>query len=154
MELRPLRAAAIWPLTDLPARLAPLQSRLPLLAACVPAGRPVPLDGDVECLASLDEVAGTHPERTFLLPVEGDSMVDAYIHDGDTLVVDRSRQPADGDIVVASLDGDLTVKRLRLRNGLAFLLPENPDYPPVHVDEFSDLTVWGVVTHVLHDVRR
>ncbi len=155
MELapRPLRITDVWPLDGLPNHLATLQRRHVLYASRVSAGPPLPTEDDVERVATLDEVIGATPETTFFLGVEGDSMVDACIHDGDVLVVDRTRPPDDGDIVVAALDGDLTVKRLRLRNGYVFLLPENPDYPPLEVDEYSDLTVWGVVTHVLHDVR-
>ncbi|WP_412068587.1 LexA family protein [Rubrivirga sp. IMCC43871] len=156
MELaaRPLRDTDVWTPETLPDALAPLARRQILYASRVSAGPPLPTEDDAERVATLDEVIGATPETTFFLGVEGDSMVDACIHDGDLLVVDRTRQPADGDIVVAALNGELTVKRLRHRNGLAFLLPENPDYAPIEVDEYSDLTVWGVVTHVLHDVRR
>ncbi len=154
MELaaRPLRVTDVWTLDALPDALAPLARRHTLYASRVSAGPPLPTEDDAERVATLDEVIGATPETTFFLGVEGDSMVDACIHDGDLLVVDRTRQPSDGDVVVAALDGDLTVKRLRLRNGLVFLLPENPDYPPIEVGEHSDLAVWGVVTYVLHAV--
>lgn len=77
-------------------------------------------------------------------------MIEAGIHDGDLLVVDRSIEPGDGKIVVAALGGDLTVKRVVRRGGKLWLAPENPAHAPIEVD--VELHVWGVVTHVVHDV--
>jgi DNA polymerase V len=77
-------------------------------------------------------------------------MVMADIHDGDLLVVDRSKPAVSGKIVIASLDGELTVKRLRSRNNRLFLVPENPDYPEIDVTDKEDTVVWGVVTFVVH----
>lgn len=90
---------------------------------------------------------------TYLVRVSGDSMKDAGIADGDELVVDRAAEPADGSVVVAVLDGELTVKRLRIdRRGRARLVAENPEYPDIEVPELSDLIIWGVVTRCLHHV--
>ncbi|HEX9087733.1 MAG TPA: translesion error-prone DNA polymerase V autoproteolytic subunit [Arthrobacter sp.] len=89
---------------------------------------------------------------TFLVRVSGHSMDGAGIADGDELVVDRSLVPADGNVVVAVLDGELTIKRLRLEHGEVRLAAENPDYPDIVIPELADLTIWGVVTRCLHHV--
>ncbi|MBF6057787.1 translesion error-prone DNA polymerase V autoproteolytic subunit [Thiomicrorhabdus sp. HH1] len=120
--------------------------RLPLYASKVIAGFPSPAEDYVEARLDLNEKLIRNQEATFLLKVQGDSMRDAGILDGDILVVDRSVAPADGKIVIAALDGDLTVKRLRIRDGKTWLLPENPDYPPIAIREESDMVIWGVVT--------
>lgn len=76
----------------------------------------------------------------------------AGIADGDELVVDRSLTPADGNVVVAIIDGELTIKRLRLEHGRVRLAAENPDYSDVIIPELAELSVWGVVTRCLHYV--
>jgi DNA polymerase V len=80
-------------------------------------------------------------------------MRDAGIHAGDILVVDRSLTPSDRQIVIAMIDGEFTVKRLRRRGGGVFLEPENPDYPSIEVGENQELTIWGAVTFVIHQAR-
>jgi len=77
----------------------------------------------------------------------------ATIYDGDLLIVDRSLAPKDSDIAICILDGEFTVKRLQLQNGTVLLLPENPNYPPIVVDESNDFQIWGIVTHVIHQAR-
>lgn len=119
----------------------------------VPAGFPSPAQDYFEGRIDLN----THLIRditcTYLVRVSGDSMKDAGITDGDELVVDRAAQPVDGSVVVAVLDGELTVKRLRVdRRGQARLVADNPDYPDIEVPELSELIIWGVVTRCLHHV--
>lgn len=89
---------------------------------------------------------------TFLVRVSGHSMDGAGISDGDELVVDRSLTPVDGNVVVAIIDGELTIKRLKLERGRIRLAAENPDYPDVIVPEMAELSIWGVVTRCLHHV--
>jgi DNA polymerase V len=89
---------------------------------------------------------------TFLVRVSGHSMDGAGISDGDELVVDRSLTPVDGSVVVAIIDGELTIKRLRLEHGRVRLAAENPDYPDIVVSELAELSIWGVVTRCLHHV--
>nr|WP_246046230.1 S24 family peptidase [Rarobacter faecitabidus] len=90
---------------------------------------------------------------TFFLRVAGESMSEAGISDGDVIVVDRSLTPASGDVVVAVLDGMLTVKRLDVSHRGVTLRAENRHHPDIVVDELSELTIWGVVTTCLHHLR-
>lgn len=132
---------------ELPATLS-----LPLFGHKIAAGFPSPADDYVEDRIDLNQHLIRHQEATFFLRVKGDSMLGAGIHDGDLLIVDRALDPVDGKIVIAVLDGELTVKRLERKKGRLRLLPENPAYPPIEVKNEQDLVIWGVVTHVIHGV--
>ena len=146
MELRRLglRATDVIPYAPGP----PLP--LPLLLTRVPAGFASPADDHVDCSLDLNDLVVKHPAATFFVRVEGDSMTGANITDGDILVVDRAVEPADGKIVVAVLDGELAVKRIRVRGGRVCLVSENDLYPPIPVEGEQELVIWGVVTHVVH----
>ncbi|MGK3647260.1 LexA family protein [Pseudarthrobacter enclensis] len=89
---------------------------------------------------------------TFVVRVTGDSMEGAGISDGDELIVNRALEPKDGSVVIAVLDGELTVKRLRITPGGVILQAENPRYPDIRVSALSELAVWGVATRCLHHV--
>ena len=93
-----------------------------------------------------------HPAATFFVRVSGDSMINAGIHPGDILIVDRSLEATDKKIVIAVIDGELTVKRLRYRNALISLEPDNEDYQPISITQEKSLEIWGVVTNVIHKV--
>lgn len=124
---------------------------LPLFASHVAAGFASPADDYIETPLDLNQYLIQHPAATFFLRVEGDSMLGAGIHDGDLLVVDRSLEAKDGKVVIAALNGELTVKRLQMREeGGISLLPENPDYPEIKVTAETDLVIWGVVSNVIH----
>jgi DNA polymerase V len=127
--------------------------RIPLVSAKVEAGFPSPADDHLERSLDLNEHLVKNPAATFFVRVKGDSMRDAGISSEDILVVDRSVSPEDGQVVVAMLDGDFTVKRLRKRKGRVFLVAENNAYPPIEVGEDQELVVWGVVTFVIHQPR-
>ncbi|WP_081650643.1 LexA family protein [Paucidesulfovibrio longus] len=131
------------------AKAAPAPGGAPLYGASVAAGFPSPADDYVESALDLNEYLVGNPAATFMVRVSGESMLGAGIHDGDVLVVDRSRDPAPGRIVVAVLDGELTVKRLRFREGSWVLAPENPAFEPIVVGSAQELHVWGVVTGVV-----
>jgi DNA polymerase V len=128
------------------------EMELPVAEAHIKAGFPSPADDFMEERLDLNEHLIDHPAATFFVRVSGDSMVGAGIHDGDILIVDRAVEPVDGKIVIAVLDGRLSVKRLRKQNGKVFLKPENDDYGVLEVTSENDLRVWGVVNHVIHSV--
>lgn len=125
---------------------------LPLFAHRIPAGFPSPADDYVEDRLDLNELLVRHAEATYFLRVKGDSMIGAGIHPGDLIVVDRSLAPQDGQVVVAEVDGQLTVKRLHFVAGVPELHPENPHYPVIRFREGQELRVWGVVTSAVHKV--
>jgi DNA polymerase V len=136
----------------LPSLLAPMQ-HLPLFGHTVPAGFPSPADDYVEDRLDLNQLLIQNKSATFFLRVKGDSMINAGIHDGDIIVVDRSVEPVDRSVVVAVIDGELTIKRLVKRNGVAELHAENPKYDPIRFKEGQELTIWGVVTSAVHTVK-
>ncbi len=135
-----------------PSRRAPLQ-HIPLYGYKVPAGFPSPADDYVEDRLDLNQLLVQNKAATFFLRVKGDSMINAGIHDSDIIVVDRSLEAVNRSVVVAVIDGDLTVKRLVLRNDVAELHAENPKYAPILCKEGQDLVIWGVVTSALHSVK-
>lgn len=124
----------------------------PLAGEAVPAGFPSPAEEYLEKTLDLNEFVAPRPEATVFVRVSGDSMTGAGIHHDDILVVDRSQTPRPGNVIIAYLDGEFTVKRLtRTANGLE-LTPENPDYAPIPLTPDTDFEVWGVVRHVVHKV--
>ena len=122
----------------------------PLYSNTVSAGFPSPADEHIEQMLDLNEHLIPHQETTFFLRVKGDSMIDAQISEGDLLIVDKSIKPKDKDIIIAVVYGEVTVKRLVLKKGYAYLKPENKNYPLIPVSKEEDFVVWGVVTHVIH----
>lgn len=125
--------------------------KLPLYSSKVRAGFPSPADEFIEAKLDLNELLVKHPAATFFVRVAGDSMINAGINDGDILVVDRGLEPTVGKIVIAAVNGELTVKRLQKdKHGKFLLMPENPDYPPIIVNPESGAHIWGVVTNVIH----
>jgi len=127
--------------------------RLPLVSASVEAGFPSPADDHLERAIDLNEELIRNPAATFLVRVKGESMRDAGIHTGDTLIVDKSVTPADRQIVVAMIDGEFTVKRFRKLNGRIFLEAANDSFAPIEVGENQELTIWGAVTYIIHQAK-
>lgn len=123
---------------------------LPLIEGKVPAGFPSPADDYLEEGIDLNEHLVSNPSATFMVRVSGESMRDAGIHPGDVLIVDRSVEASDGKIVIAIIDGQLTVKRLRKQQGQLLLQPENQDFPTLSISEEQDFMIWGVVTYIIH----
>jgi DNA polymerase V len=126
--------------------------RVPLYASPVAAGHPAFADDAVEERVDLTERLIRDPEATFLVRARGESMIGAGIQSGDLLVVDRGLAPANGRIVIALVDGEATVKRVRLEGGRLWLLPANPEFPPLKVSQADGLVILGVVTNVIHAV--
>ena len=115
----------------------------------VSAGFPSPADDFKETRISLDKVAVKNEAATFYARVAGQSMIGAGLDDGDLLVIDRSLEPEDGKIAVCLIDGDFTVKRLKVEKDCVWLMAENKRYKPILVTEENELMIWGIVTHVL-----
>jgi len=126
--------------------------RCPFFMSAVEAGFPSPAEDYVEGSLDLNKHLIKHPAATFFVKVSGDSMIDAGIYPDDILIVDRSLEAVDKKIVIAVIDGELTVKRLRYRDSLLFLEPENHGYLPIRITEEMAFEVWGVVTNVIHKV--
>lgn len=126
--------------------------QLPFYQDLISAGFPSPAQNDLEDTIDLNEMLIKHPSATFFLRVSGSSMIKAGIHNNDILIVDRSLEPAHGKIVIASINGELTVKRLYRVGKTVKLVPENDDYEPIDITEEMDTRIWGVVTNVIHQV--
>jgi len=130
------------------------QRRLvPLYGSSVRAGFPSPADDYIESMLDLNTYLIKHPAATFIVKASGDSMNGAGIQSGDLLIVDRSLEAVHGKIVIAAVNGDLTVKRLFKQNGIIKLMAENPDYPPIDITATEEVVIWGVVTHVIHNAN-
>ncbi|KKO50213.1 UV protection and mutation protein [Arsukibacterium sp. MJ3] len=127
--------------------------RMPFYSDPVKAGFPSPAQDYIERTLDLNELCIRHPNATFFVRVEGDSMIDAGIFDGDVLVVDRSIDAEHGDIVVAAVGSEFTVKQLCTQPVLQ-LLPRNPAYPPICLQDGDELNIFGVVTNVIRQMKR
>ncbi len=141
------------PLTTPASFISRTKQRIPLFSTKVQAGFPSPADDHLERALDLNEHLVRHPAATFFVRVQGESMRDAGISSGDILVVDRSLAAANGNIVVAMLDGDFTVKRLRKKKDRVFLEAESEGFAPIEITANRDLVIWGVVTFVIHPTR-
>lgn len=120
----------------------------------VAAGFPSPAEGEIHSALSLDSLCIRHPASTYFVRARGESMIGAGIGDGDVLVVDRSATVRNGDIIIASVSGEFTVKRLEKGKNGVRLLPENPAYPPIVVTPELGAEFFGVVTWIVKPTRR
>jgi len=129
---------------------------VPVLAGAVRAGFPSPAEDYIEGSLDLNRHLIRHPAATFIVRVEGESMTGAGIFPGDLLVVDRSVSPRDGHVVIAAVDGELTVKRLKGRVGQWRLVAEHPDFAPIELSNEEEggatSSIWGVVTNAVRDL--
>ena len=126
-------------------------AHFPLLLSRVSAGFPSPADDFADHPLNINELIIKHPASTYFIRVSGDSMIGAGLFPGDIVVVDRSIKPTHNKVVVAMLDGDFTIKRLKARGGSLSLVADNPKYPPIFIKEQA-FEVWGVVTFSVHQV--
>ena len=140
------KARAVWN------ALTSSSQPLTLFDARVAAGAPSPAEDFSDGQLDLNDHLLKNPQSTFFVRVSGDSMINAGIHPEDLLIVDRSIRPAQGRVVIAVVNGELTVKRLFKENNKVFLMPENPNYPALEITEEMDFMIWGVVTNVIHTV--
>ena len=125
----------------------------PLLGNEVPAGFPSPAQDYIEEHLDLNEHLISHPSATFFVTVAGYSMVDAGIYPEDILIVDRAVEPTHKKIVIAVVDGELTVKRLYKKSGRWFLAPENPEFESLEITRDINFHIWGVVIYSIHKMR-
>ena len=138
------RVSAIWGFE------ARSKIEIPLFTAGVSAGFPSPADDFIDKKLDLNEFLISHPSATFFVRVEGTSMIEAGIHPGDILIVDKALEASPGNIVIALIEGEFTVKRFQRTEGRCFLLAENPSFKPIEITEGMRVEVWGVVTYVIH----
>ena len=129
------------------------KQQIPFYSDPVKAGFPSPAQDYVERTLDLNELCIRHPNATFFVRVEGDSMIEAGIYDGDVLVVDRSVDADHGDIVVAAVGSEFTVKELCTRPALC-LFPRNPAYKPIRPRNGEELNIFGVVTNIIRQMKR
>ncbi|MFT3794784.1 LexA family protein [Flavobacterium sp.] len=118
----------------------------------VSAGFPSPALDFMQERIDLNKALSENPLATFFVKVDGHSMVDAGINDKDVLVVDRSLSAQDHSIAVCFIDGEFTVKRIKLEKDGLWLLPENTNYKPIKVDENNQFQIWGIVTYVIKKI--
>ena len=126
--------------------------KLPMYGNKLSAGFPSPADDFLDKKIDLNEHLIKHPAATFFVRVEGDSMIHAGIFSGDTLIVDRSLQASNGKVVVAVLNGEFLVKRIKKIRNKIFLEAENPKYKSIEITESMPFEIWGVVTAVIHSL--
>ena len=124
--------------------------RIPLLNDSVSAGFPSPADDYTEESIDLNEHLISNPFSTFFLRVKGDSMINAGIKDKDLIIVDKSLIAKPGNIVIAMIDGEFTIKRLSIKNDELYLKAENHNYPDFSFKNYIDVQIWGVVIYSIH----
>ena len=134
-------------------RVRPLS--LPFFDIGIVAGFPIPLDNDERAQdIELLRMLCPNPESSYLIRVEGDSMIDAGIFSGDIVIVDKSnRNPSESQVAVCEFNGEYTLKRFVQRDGAGWLVPANPDYPEIRVTPDDSFSVWGTVTYIIHKPR-
>ena len=127
---------------------------LQLFDSRIQAGFPSPAQGAFADSVDLNHELINNPAATFCARVIGDSMVDSGINEGDMLIIDKSLEPQHGDIAVCFIDGDFTVKRITVKEDGLYLTPANKKFPELKVPPESNFLVWGVVSHIIHHVKR
>jgi DNA polymerase V len=125
---------------------------LPLAYDGISAGFPSPADDFLDLSIDLNKELIKHPYATFYGRVSGDSMTGAGLDDGDLLIIDKSLEPQDGKIAVCFIDGEFTVKRIKLDTNSIWHMPENKKYNPIKVTEDNEFIIWGLVTSVIKNM--
>lgn len=129
-----------------------IELSLPIVESGISAGFPSPADDFIDVSIDLNKELIKHPNSTFYGRVRGDSMIGAGLSDGDLLIIDKSLEPKDNKIAVCFIDGEFTVKRIKIVKGGVNLVAENDAYAPIRVTEDNDFIVWGIVTTVIKSV--
>jgi DNA polymerase V len=128
------------------------QAACPVFDSKISAGFPSPADDFIDKKLDLNDLLIRHSAATFFVRVSGDSMTGAGINNHDILIVDRSLELTDKKIIIAIVNGEMTVKRFRIINEKKYLVAENPAYKPIEVNEKNTFQLWGIVTSVIHQV--
>lgn len=118
------------------------------------AGFPSPAQDEIASTIDLNQELIKHPAATFYGRVEGDSMIDEGIEEGDILIIDRSLEPINDDLAVCCIDGEFTLKRIRIDHSNIWLIPSNESYPPIIVSNENEFIIWGIVTYTIRKNRR
>ena len=127
------------------------QINTPVFLDKISAGFPSPATDYMENKLDLNEYLIKHPAATFIVKANGSSMINADIYSGDLLIVDRSLTPKNNNIVIASIFGDLTVKKIKKKEKSLFLVSASEDYPSIEVKEEMECFIWGIVTYIIHE---
>lgn len=127
---------------------------LPYVSEGIKAGFPSPAQDYLDIAIDLNKELIRNPASTFFGRVSGDSMRDEGLEDGDILVVDKSLEPRNGDTAVCFIDGDFTLKYIRMEKGQFWLAPANPAYPSIQITEENNFMIWGIVTYSIRHHRR
>ena len=122
---------------------------LPYIESGIMAGFPSPAEDFLDLSIDLNQELIRNPSSTFYARVKGDSMNDAGISDGDLLIIDKSLETTNGKIAVCFIDGEFTVKRIKIEKDCCWLVPANTDFNPIKVTEENDFLIWGVVIYVI-----
>jgi DNA polymerase V len=127
-------------------------NELPFISGGIKAGFPSPAADFDESKISLDNVLVKNREATFYAKASGTSMIGAGIDDGDIMVIDRSLEPQNNKIAICLIDGEFTVKRIKIEKDAVYLMPENNNYQPIKVTDENELVIWGIVTYVIKNL--
>jgi len=125
---------------------------LQLVENGISAGFPSPADDFLDTSIDLNKALIKNKDATFYGRVKGDSMIGGGLSDGDLLIIDKSLEPKNGKIAVCFIDGDFTVKRIKIEKEFIWLMPENKNYQPIKVTSDNDFVIWGIVTNVIKAV--
>jgi DNA polymerase V len=123
--------------------------KIPMAASSISAGFPSPADDFLDTSIDLNKICIKNPATTFFGRVTGNSMKDAGIHHGDLMIIDKSIRPKNGSIAVCYIDGEFTVKTIKLEQDCCWLIPANPTYKAMKITKDNDFIIWGIVTHVI-----
>jgi len=126
--------------------------KIPYIKEGVSAGFPSPANDFMENNIDLNKELCKNPLATFYIKVKGNSMINAGINDKDILIVDRSLEPQNNKIAVCFIDGEFTVKRIKVDQDCVYLMPENEKYQPIKVTDENELIIWGIVTYVIKNM--
>ena len=124
--------------------------KINLYITSVSAGFPSPAEDHMDISLDINEYLVKHPSSTFYVYVKGDSMINSGIYDGDLMIVDRSLEVQSNSIVVAVINGEFTVKKIKKTADKVYLIPDNKNYNPILLDDNIDFQIWGIVTHSIH----